>query len=166
MSLQNRAMFWLGRNTPLLPEGLMWLMARQARHPRRFIKQMKRSFAEADRPYLDRPEIRDAFAAATVEAFRQGSRGPAHELRLYSRPWGFRLKDIEMPVHLWQGDADTNVPVSMACYLARTIPDCRATISAGEGHLMAIDRMPEIFATLGGAGAKEQSPAVSEPAAC
>jgi pimeloyl-ACP methyl ester carboxylesterase len=148
MSAQNRSMFWLARNTPLLPEGLMWLMSQQARNPRRFIKQMTRSFAEVDRPYLRRPEVREVFLVETPEAFRQGSRGPAYELRLYSRPWGFRLRDISVPVHVWQGDADTNVPVAMARHFASVIPNCRATIYAGEGHLMAVDRMPEILEAL------------------
>jgi len=160
MSRQNRALFWLGRHTPLLPEGVMWIQSvrvRQARKPERLLTQMKRSFAEVDRPYLDRPEIRDALLSEVKEAFRQGSRGPAYELRLYSHRWGFRLRDITMPVHLWQGEADTNVPVSMARYLAKMIPHCRATFYPGEGHLMAIDRMPEILAALFAAPKKRRA---------
>ena len=167
MSRQNRALFWLGRHTPLLPEGVMWLqsvMARQARKPERLLPLMKRSFAEVDRPYLDRPEIRDALLSEVKEAFRQGSRGAAYELRLYSRKWGFRLRDIAMPVHLWQGDADANVPPAMGRYLAAKIPGCRATFYPGEGHLMAIDRMPEILAALLAAPKKRTAPS-REPSA-
>jgi pimeloyl-ACP methyl ester carboxylesterase len=164
MSRQNRMIFWLGGHTPLLPEGLMWLMARQARNPRQFVTQMRRSFADVDRPFLDRPEIQEVFIAETPEAFRQGSRGPAYELRLYSRSWGFRLRDVSMPVYLWQGEADTNVPPSMARYLAKMIPDCRATFYPGEGHLMAIDRMPEILSALLATRKKRAAPS-PEPAA-
>ncbi len=53
-----------------------------------------------------------------------------------------------MEVHLWQGEADANVPVSMARHQAQTIPNCRATFYPGEGHLMSIDRMGEILAAL------------------
>jgi pimeloyl-ACP methyl ester carboxylesterase len=165
MSLQNRAMFWLGGHAPLLPEALVWVMSRQARDPEHFITQMKRSFALVDRPYLDRPDVRATFAAEILEAFRQGSRGAAYELRLYSRRWGFRLKDIAMPVHLWHGDADRNVPATMARYLAKKIPDCRANFYPGEGHLMAIDRIPEILATLVTPARETEASRAGEPAA-
>jgi pimeloyl-ACP methyl ester carboxylesterase len=167
MSRQNRALFWLGRHTPLLPEGVMWLqsvMARQASKPERLLPHMRRSFAKVDRPYLDRPEIRDALLAEVKEAFRQGSRGAACELRLYSRKWGFRLRDITMPVYLWQGEADANVPPAMGRYLAAKIPGCRATFYPGEGHLMAIDRMPEILATLLAAPKKRTAPSREQSA--
>ncbi len=149
MNRQNRLMFLLGRRLPWLARLPMWWLARQSRrNPERLLDQMRRSVAEPDKPYLDRPEIRDMFKADIVESFRQGSRGPAWELLLYSRPWGFRLEDISMPVHLWQGDADANVPVSMGHYQAQAIPNCHAAFYAGEGHLLCIDRMPEILAAL------------------
>ena len=94
---------------------------------------------------MQRPAVRAAFAVDLAEAFRAGGRGPAWELVLYSRPWGFRLEDIEMEVHLWQGEADTNVPVAMGRYQAAAIPRCRATFLPGEGHLLVIDRMEQIL---------------------
>lgn len=50
--------------------------------------------------------------ASMVESFRAGSDGSAWELRLLTRPWGFRLQDIVIPVALWHGDADINSPLA------------------------------------------------------
>ncbi len=147
MSLQHRMAFFVGRRLPWLARAVDWWYIGR-RDPAVAIRQITRSIAKVDRPILERPEVREIFVEDLREAFRRGSRGPAHELVLYSRPWGFRLEDISMPVFLWQGDADANVPVSMGHYQAHAIPNCHATFYAGEGHLLCIDRMPEILSAL------------------
>jgi hypothetical protein len=77
---------------PVLRRALMGLTAVQARRrPGRALAQGRRSFAAVDQPYLDRPELREILEATLSEAFRRGGRGPAWELRLYARSWGFRL---------------------------------------------------------------------------
>ena len=101
-----------------------------------------------DKQYLDRPDVRNVLVDALSEAFRSGSRGPAWELGLYARPWGFRVEDIRGRVHLWHGEEDANAPVTMGRYLARAIPECQATFYRGEGHLHFIDRLSEILAAL------------------
>jgi pimeloyl-ACP methyl ester carboxylesterase len=104
--------------------------------------------AAADRQYLDRPNVRKVLVASLCEAFRAGSRGPAWEMGLYTRPWGFRLDEIRVPVHLWHGEQDVNAPISMGRYLATSIPGCRATFYPGEAHLHFVDRLPGILAAL------------------
>ena len=44
-------------------------------------------------------------------------------------PWGFRLEDIIIEIHLWQGDQDVNVPLQMGQYMASAIPNCRLAIA-------------------------------------
>jgi len=148
MSRQNRLLFQVVGRLPVLPRVLMGVTAAQARQPARALEQGRRSFAAVDQPYLDRPELREILTASLSEAFHRGGRGPAWELRLYARPWGFRLEDIEMPVHLWHGEQDANDPIAMGRHLAAAIPDCRASFYPGEGHLHFVDRLPEILAAL------------------
>ena len=69
-----------------------------------------------------------------VEATRVGIRGFAREALIFSRPWGFRLEDITMEVHLWHGEEDASTPLPMAQYVASAIPNCHATFLPGEGH--------------------------------
>lgn len=149
MSRQNHLIFGMARRVPWLMNLPMWLMAQGARRfPDRFISQMMRSLPEPDQAVLARPEIRAVFKEDVAEAFRSGSRGAAWGAVLYARPWGFRLEDIAMEVHLWQGEEDVNVPPSMGRYQARAIPNCRATFYPGEGHLLMVDRMEEILGSL------------------
>jgi pimeloyl-ACP methyl ester carboxylesterase len=89
MSRQNRLLLQKVGHLPVLPRLLMGMAAAQARRPDRAPEQGRRAFAAVDQPYLDRPELREALAATLAEAFRRGGRGPAWELRLYTRPWRF-----------------------------------------------------------------------------
>ncbi len=62
----------------------------------------------------------------------------------------FRLEGIPIPVHLWQGGIDTNVPPVMGRYQAQAIPDCIVTSYEDEGHLLGITRLGEILAAITG----------------
>ena len=149
MMRSNRLMFSLARRFPWLARPAILLMSRNARrNPEGVISRMSRSLPPSDSAVFARPEVRSVFVEDVAEAFRQGSRGPAWELVLYARPWGFPLEEIAMEVHLWQGESDVNVPPSMGRYQAQTIPNCRARFYPGEGHLMSLDRMDEIQAAL------------------
>lgn len=65
----------------------------------------------SDQQALGDRQATDMLIASMVESFRAGSDGSAWELRLLTRPWGFRLQDIVIPVALWHGDADINSPL-------------------------------------------------------
>ena len=108
--------------------------------------------AEPDQRVLARPEVRAVFVESAAEAYRLGGRGAVWEAVMYSRPWGFRLEDITTEVHLWQGEKDVNVPPAMGRYLARAIPQCRATFYPDEGHLLVVDHADEILAALFASG--------------
>jgi pimeloyl-ACP methyl ester carboxylesterase len=144
MGAQNRLAFQLAGRWAGLGRVLMAAMAVSvARRPDRILE--RGVAAAVDKELLRRPRVRKILTESLSEAFLSGSRGPAWEMRLYARPWGFRLEDIRTPVHLSHGEQDANAPVTMGRYLATNIPDCRATFYGGEGHLHFLDRLPEIL---------------------
>jgi len=102
----------------------------------------------ADDEQVSKPEVREACIRSEVEAFRPGLRGIAWDTRLLTRPWGFRLEDIHVPVHLWHGTDDDATPISMGRYVAGKIPNCRATFCEGEAHLLLFPHWEEILAAL------------------
>jgi pimeloyl-ACP methyl ester carboxylesterase len=145
MTRQNRLLFRVVGRLPVLPRLLMGLTAVQARRrPDRLLDRT--SVAAVDRAGWQR--VREVFQASLPETFRAGGRGPAWELRLYARPWGFGLQDVRMPVHLWHGEQDANAPVAMGRHLAAAIPDCRTRFYPGEGHLHFVERLPEVLRTV------------------
>lgn len=144
MGRRNRLSFQLMGRFAVLRRGLFAAMAMSVR--RRPDRLLERGVATpVDKRYIERPHVRKVLADSLVEAFRTGSRGPAWEMGLYVRPWGFRVEDIRTPVYLSHGEDDANAPINMGRYLAARIPDCRADFVAGEGHLHFIDRLPAIL---------------------
>jgi pimeloyl-ACP methyl ester carboxylesterase len=98
-----------------------------------------------DRRVMSRPRIREQFKREITEAFRNGSRGAAHEFVLHSRSWRTDPRAVAMPVYLWHGDADTIVPFATARWLAERYPDARATWLPGEGHLLFVDHAEDVI---------------------
>jgi pimeloyl-ACP methyl ester carboxylesterase len=131
-----RMMFRLARFAPAVLGGLFRLNLRAMRRGGARAGQRMAAWApEPDRTLLQRADIRDGFMACFEEACRQGTRGPVADMRLIARPWGFDLATVNVPVLLWHGERDRNVPVEHGRYLAGAIPNCRATIYADEAHL-------------------------------
>jgi pimeloyl-ACP methyl ester carboxylesterase len=126
--------------------GLLVRMVR--RRPELIIRSMRLVAPRGDRSILAQPEVRRTQIDGIVEAFRGGPQGAARELDLFSRPWGFDVKEIKVPVHLWHGEADHIVPVKMGRYLADHIPQCRARFIPGAGHLWIFQGYEEIFRAL------------------
>lgn len=106
---------------------------------------------------LCNPEARKTYARSFKEAFRNGYCGVASDLVLYSRPWDFRLEDIEARVDVWQGLDDVIVPYCMGKNYSSAIPGCGEYFYAGEGHFSLIFKyMDEIIETLSSKHAKYQ----------
>src|SRR6266508_1281006 len=53
----------------------------------------------------------------------------------FTRPWGFELGDIHVPVTVWQGGEDRMVPSSHGEWLAAHLPGAKAMLLPSEGHL-------------------------------
>jgi pimeloyl-ACP methyl ester carboxylesterase len=147
MGRRNRLSFQLMGRVAVVRRALFASMTISARrHPDRLVE--RGVGAAADKKYLARPDVRKVLGDGLAEAFRNGGRGAAWEMGLYTRPWGFRLEDVKTPVYLSHGEQDANAPVAMGRYLASTIPECQASFHPGEGHLHFIDRLPQMLAAL------------------
>ncbi|WP_276273901.1 alpha/beta fold hydrolase [Haloarcula litorea] len=90
--------------------------------------------------YTAEPESVPDDAAATVradfvEAVAGDGRGAVTEFRQAATDWGIRYGDLSVPVRLWHGANDTNVPVEGARRLAAAIPTARLTVSDDADHL-------------------------------
>ena len=100
-------------------------------------------------PDVDRAVLTGEFgeddAANFREALRTGVEGWLEDDLAFTRPWGFGLEEISVPVMIWQGSADLMVPFSHGQWLASQLPGASAHLEEGEGHLSiglgALDRM-------------------------
>ena len=98
---------------------------------------------------LDKPEMAKAYIDTVRESFRLGIGGANHEAKLYTRPWRFRLQDITTEIHLWHGELDANVPITVGRYVADAIPNCHATFLKDEAHIsLPYNHIKEILSVL------------------
>jgi pimeloyl-ACP methyl ester carboxylesterase len=96
-------------------------------------------------------EFADDMAASFREALRTGVDGWLDDDLAFTRPWGFGLDEISVPVMIWQGSADLMVPFAHGQWLAGQLPHASAHLEDGEGHLSvglsALDRMLDELTT-------------------
>lgn len=112
--------------------------------PNKFIAQANSLLPEPDYAIVvNDPVFQKGFLLMIREATKQGTRAAFHESLLTVTDWDFRLQDIQMPIHLWHGEADKNIPVEMARYAASAIPKCEAEFYPNEGHLSLFKKNAE-----------------------
>jgi pimeloyl-ACP methyl ester carboxylesterase len=88
--------------------------------------------------------LRKALEAHLREGVRAGPLGMLWEEVMVARPWGFALKDVEVPVRLWHGELDA-VPVDRAELIADRVPLAQLTLWPGEGHCGFLRRWDEVL---------------------
>ena len=96
---------------------------------------------------LETPRF-DGFFENFGEMVKNGSEGAYRDARVFLGEWGFDCADIKMPVSLFYGTDDKNVPIQMGEYYRDAIPDTDATFYEGEGHFIMYSRANEILRSL------------------
>ena len=89
---------------------------------------------EVDRRYLEDTERRRGFLEAMREGVRQGAEAFAWEQIDVFLPWGFRLAEIAIEVHVFHGEQDAWVARGHVDFLVETLPSARLTVWPDAGH--------------------------------
>ena len=90
-------------------------------------------------------ELAEYLAASTRHAGHQGIVGWRDDDLVHSRPWGFDLGRIVVPVSIWQGTEDRMVPFAHAVWLSEHVAGARAHLVEGEGHISLVVQMGRIL---------------------
>lgn len=146
-----RNFFFMAYRAPRIFRLTMYFGAREAQtFPEKYLSRLDDPpLCASDRALLiDDPEIRAMSLENIGEAFHNQSTPYSDELILLSRPWGFRLRDIRIPVFLWHGERDTLSPPQMGRYLAEEIPACTPHFFPNEGHAVMFTHWEDILSTI------------------
>ncbi len=104
-----------------------------------------RFMPEGDREVFRDPAMRQMFIEDLQRGARRQMQALVHDAALFGRHWGFPLAEIQVPVHLWYGDADNIVPVEHGEHLAERIPGAVFKRRPGEGHLGGLGAAEELI---------------------
>lgn len=108
---------------------------------------------------VDKAALTGELADVLAESFRRsvstGIAGWRDDDLAFTRPWGFELKSMRVPVAVWQGARDLMVPFDHGRWLAANVAGAQSRLLDDEGHISLlnhIDRILEDLVELGTAG--------------
>ena len=148
LSKEDQQTYSMADKTPWLFRMFLWKFARGARRNPASILSMFDHAADSDKVLLTRPGVKRAFVNMVNGAFEQGTRAVAYDWATIARPWGFSLREIKVPVHIWHGEADTLVPVKHSHILAEAIPDVITRFFPDEGHILIVNHFEDLLNTV------------------
>jgi pimeloyl-ACP methyl ester carboxylesterase len=112
------------------------------------VRAFARFAPPADRPILRDPAFESVLVGDILHVMDGGLAGALHDFRLLSANWGFRLRDVRVPVCFFHGDADGFVPAAHAHHQARLVQRGTLTILPGGGHLAGYVDAARVFDAL------------------
>jgi len=135
----------LATTTPALLGGLFrgqaWLARR--RDPSVVVSQYTADENTESVPDDVAETVKDDF----LEAFSRHRRGAVTEFRNPATEWNVDFDDIDVAVHLWHGENDTNVPIGDVRRLEAQIPTAELQVLEDADHLRTLLRsVPTLLA--------------------
>lgn len=130
-----RALLWHFRQNPRAVRAL-FAAARPVMfwsEAARFFPPLRIVLPTADAEVIAQQELFDVVFGCQRDAFANVD-GLFADAAIYAEPWGFRVEDIRVPVHIWHGREDANFHHTLASNLASRIPGASFTLVEGEGH--------------------------------
>jgi pimeloyl-ACP methyl ester carboxylesterase len=114
--------------------------------PDKLLETLKKRLSAADYAVLKSPGRIEQSCEALNERLRSGTRGTVWDLQLYFRKWDFSVDEIRMPVTLFYGEEDRNVPLDLVKRVAATLPTIKLVIYPNEGHISVVVNQIEAIA--------------------
>lgn len=114
--------------------------------PDKLLETFKKRLPPADYAVLKLPGRMKKSCEALNEGLRSGTRGTAWDLQLYFRTWDFSLDEIRMPLTLFYGEEDRNVPLELVRRTAATLPASKLVMYPNEGHISVVVNQIEAIA--------------------
>ena len=117
-----------------LEEFLAEPAAQMASDPDAAIDSVMADAPAADLEMLERPDLRSLLVESLREAFANGPQGWFDDAWALSMPWGFELREVAVPVQMWSGELDRNVPSKAVERMAAELNLESLEILPGAGH--------------------------------
>lgn len=96
-------------------------------------------------PETDRRALTPAFAAELVDAsgraIGESVDGWVDDNIAVTRPWGFDVAEIDVPVFVWHGVEDRMAPIAHSRWIVNHVPTARPRFIDGAGHLSLLDNV-------------------------
>ena len=143
----NRLVWILAARAPALLRLLLKAMGGSSQVEReKELAQLKKRVPPADYAAFEQPGRVEALSEIIRESMRQGTKGAALDMCLYVREFGFRLDEIQMPLKLFHGEQDMNVPIALVRRVVNELPNAQLVTYETEAHLSTLCNHLDEFA--------------------
>ena len=130
----------------LLMRGFFWFDGQ--RGPDQFIKELGGLMSSADQEVLSNINLFNSRRDIWEEIRDGGSDKLADEMITLTKPWGFRLQSISVPVDIWWGEADNFCAPGVGQRMSAMIPQAQFRLEPQAGHFMLFSHWQAILQQL------------------
>jgi pimeloyl-ACP methyl ester carboxylesterase len=149
LSTINRLAWFFAKRIPIIHLGWLKLMQQSLKgNPEKLLPKFEKQFPLADYLVLKQPDRIKPFCETTIEAMRSGVKGAAYDVQLYAREWDFSLDEIQIPLTIFHGERDKNVPIAPIKRVVASLPTAKLRTYPEEGHLSLMLNQFEMIAKL------------------
>lgn len=147
---RDRIFTWAAKRSELCVRALFAAMVTTARRrPDKAVESMTRHMSPPDgRLIRGDAELREALADDLRHASPSTAKAAARDFWIFAHRWDVELSEASVPVAVWHGTEDRNVPVAHAAVIVSRCPTAQLHVVEGGGHLL-LDHMGEILSNLG-----------------
>lgn len=146
---QARALATLARWAPwLVTLAAADIRGRRLGHPASTLRRELPKMTEADREIVSQPEVWQLLVQTAAESVRAGAGGLRDDIMAAAQPWGFDPAQVLVPVKVWYGADDSDIPPAAIEELIAKLPTAEAHRLSGEGHFLIFRHWEEIIADL------------------
>ena len=118
------------------------------RPPDQYIRELGSSLAMPDQAALSNIDLFVSRRDMWDELRRSGSDSVADEILSLTRPWGYHLQSIRVPVDIWWGESDLFCSPVVGERMAKMVPNARPHSEAQAGHLLLYTHWEAILTAL------------------
>jgi pimeloyl-ACP methyl ester carboxylesterase len=139
MPMASRLLWVLAKKSSIFHKILLKVMLRSLKgSPQKLLTTFKKQLPPVDYAVIESPERMRSFCQMSLESMREGVKGATRDLQLYVREWDFSFDEIQMPLTLFHGEQDMNVPIGVVKRVAANLPTARLVTYPDEGHVSLI----------------------------
>ena len=109
------------------------------------IRELGGLLSSADQTVLSNINLFNSRRDTWEEIRRGGSDNLVDELVTLTKPWGFRLQSIQIPVDIWWGEADLFCAPGVGKRMAEMIPKAQLRLEPQAGHFMLYSHWQSIL---------------------
>lgn len=149
MPVPNRILNESARWFPWLTKRLRQMMSKMiAGDVQKVAQRLMASIPESDKEILSSEKTIENLTISVREGFKIGWKGIAQDDIVVNHNWGFEIAEITVPVDIWHGQIDVNVPYHAALYLHERIANTNLKSMPNEGHFVMVKHASKVLSSL------------------